>query len=98
MQPETIRISGGVIKVLPADYVTVTREPDGTTSYGPVQHRSASIRVHLDSEDGFFAFDLSVDEAALLAAAVPRACPDAVYPRRPDVSASQYAPVASLGT
>lgn len=97
MESKLIRIAGGVIEVWPTDCVTVTRQPDGTTSYGPVRHRSASIRVHLDSEDGFFAFDLSVDQAALLAAAVPLACPDA-YPKRPDVSAAQYAPCASAGT
>lgn len=98
MEPKLIRIAGGVIEVWPTDCVTVTRQPDGTTSHGPVQHRSASIRVHLDSEDGFFAFGLSVDQAALLAAAVPLACPDAAYPMRPDVSAAQYAPCASTGT
>jgi hypothetical protein len=78
MQPERVRISGGVIEIHPTDHVTVTRQPDGTTSYSQPQHRSANIRVHLDSEDGFFAFDLSAGQAALLAAAVPRVCPDAI--------------------
>lgn len=78
MQPERIRIADGVIEVHPSDYVTVTRQPDGGTSYSQPQHIAANIRVYLDGEDGFFAFTLSPTEAVLLAMAVPRACPDAV--------------------
>lgn len=78
MQPERIRISGGVIEVHPSDYFTVTRQPDGSTSYGQPQHVAANVRVYLDGEDGFFAFTLSPTGAALLAEAVQRACPDAI--------------------
>ena len=77
-QPERVRISGGVIEVHPSDYVTVTRQPGGEIAYGPVQHVAANVRVYLDGEDGFFAFSLSVDGAAILAGAVIRACPDAI--------------------
>jgi hypothetical protein len=78
MQPERVRISGGVIEVHPAEYVTVTRQPDGKTSYGQPQHAAANVRVYLDGEDGFFAFSLSPTGAVLLAQAVTRACPNAV--------------------
>ena len=75
-QPERVGISGGAIEVHPSDYVTVTRQPDGV-SYGETRHVSANVRVFLDSEDGFFAFNLSPVEAVLLAQAVSQACPDA---------------------
>lgn len=78
MQPERIRISGGVIEVHPSDFVTLTRQPDGSTSYGPTQHVAANVRVYLDGEDGFFAFQLSVDGAEILLHAVQRACPDII--------------------
>lgn len=78
MQPERVRISGGVIEVHPSDYVTVTRQPDGGTSHGDPQHVAANVRVYLDGEDGFFAFSLSPTGAALLTQAVVRACPDAI--------------------
>jgi hypothetical protein len=78
MQPERVRISGGVIEVHPAEYVTVTRQPDGGTSYSEPQHVAANVRVFLDGEDGFFAFQLSPTGAVLLTQAVQRNCPDAI--------------------
>jgi hypothetical protein len=77
MQPERVSIAGGHVEVHPADYVTVTRQPDGGAAYGAAQHVQANVRVHLNSEDGFFAFGLSPVQAVLLAQAVSRLCPDA---------------------
>jgi hypothetical protein len=74
---EVIRISGGSIEVHPAEYVTVTRQPDGTTVTGDPQHVEANVRVSLRGEDGFFAFSLGPAQAVLLTQAVLRACPDA---------------------
>ena len=77
LDPEAVTISGGRIEVHPAEYVTITRQPDGTTAYGEPQHVAANVRVHLDGEDGFFAFNLSPVQAVLLTQAVQRICPDA---------------------
>lgn len=78
LDPEVIPIDGGTITVYPADLVPVTREQDGTVTYGDPLHVRALIEVRLYSEpDGFFAFDLTPAQARALAATVERHCPDA---------------------
>ena len=77
MDTEVICITGGSIEVHPAERVTLSRQPDGSTVQSEPYHVEANVRVFLHSEEGFFAFNISPEQARALAASVDRHCPDA---------------------